>query len=84
MSLKTFLKLWFQKLNKSEEIVVIAPKKLKTKSIVKKKMEKVSEEFKEGKLHSGSKKGPVVTNPKQMVAIGLSEARKKGAKIPKK
>lgn len=47
-------------------------------------MEKVGKEFKEGKLHSGSKKGPVVTNPKQMVAIGLSEARKKGAKIPKK
>lgn len=41
-------------------------------------------EYKEGKLHSGSKKGPKVTNPKQAVAIALSEARKKGAKIPKK
>jgi hypothetical protein len=30
--------------------------------------------FKEGKLHSGSKKGPVVTNPKQAIAISLSEA----------
>jgi len=42
-----------------------------------KKIEKVMHEFGEGKLHSGSKKGPVVTNPKQAVAIGYSEARKK-------
>ena len=33
-------------------------------------------EFSEGELHSGSKKGPVVTNPKQAVAIGYSEAKK--------
>jgi uncharacterized protein DUF6496 len=38
-------------------------------------------EFKEGKLKSG-KSGKTVTNPKQAVAIGLSEARKKGAKVP--
>jgi hypothetical protein len=49
-----------------------------------KKVKKVMEEFKAGKLHSGSKKGPKVTNPKQAIAIGLSEARKSGAKIPKK
>ena len=48
------------------------------------KVQKVMREFKEGKLHSGSKKGPVVSNPKQAIAIGLSEARKKGAKIPEK
>jgi len=30
--------------------------------------------FKEGKLHSGSKTGPVVTNRKQAIAISLSEA----------
>jgi len=30
--------------------------------------------FKEGKLHSGSKKGPVVKNPKQAIAISLNEA----------
>lgn len=48
------------------------------------KVEKVMKEFKHGALHSGSKKGPVVSNPKQAVAIALSEARKKGAKIPKK
>jgi hypothetical protein len=48
------------------------------------KIEKVMKEFKHGALHSGSKKGPIVENPKQAVAIALSEARKKGAKIPKK
>lgn len=37
--------------------------------------------FKAGKLHSGSKHGKVVTNPKQAVAIGLSEARKKGEHV---
>jgi hypothetical protein len=30
--------------------------------------------FEEGKLHSGSKKGPVVTNSKQAIAIALSES----------
>ncbi len=48
------------------------------------KVEKVMHEYKEGKLHSGSKKGPVVSNKKQAVAIALSEARKSGAKIPKR
>jgi hypothetical protein len=50
----------------------------------KKAQEKVHEEMhemKEGKLKSGS--GKKVTNPKQAVAIGLSEARKEGAKVPK-
>jgi hypothetical protein len=46
------------------------------KKVKKDKVEKVMHEFKEGKLHSGSKKGPVVTNPKQGIAIALSEARK--------
>jgi len=32
--------------------------------------------FKAGKLHSGSKKGTVVTDPKQALAIKLSEQRK--------
>ena len=39
--------------------------------------QKVSQEmkkFKAGDLHSGSKKGPIVTNPKQAIAISLSEA----------
>jgi hypothetical protein len=37
----------------------------------------VMEEFKEGKLRSGSKKGPQVTNPKQAIAIAISESKKK-------
>ena len=44
------------------------------------KIEKVMKEYKEGKLHSGSKKGPEVTNRKQAVAIALSEARKMAKK----
>ncbi len=48
------------------------------------KVSKVMREFKEHKLHSGSKKGPEVTNPKQAIAVALSESRKAGAKIPKK
>ena len=40
-----------------------------------KKMSKVMKEFKAGTLHSG-KGGKVVKNPKQAVAIGLSEARR--------
>ena len=43
------------------------------------KVEKVLNEYSEGKLHSGSKKGPVVTSKKQAVAIALSEQRKKDA-----
>ena len=41
-----------------------------------KKTAKVMKEFKAGKLHSGSKKGPLVKNPKQAIAIALSEAGK--------
>jgi hypothetical protein len=40
------------------------------------KIKKVMHEFKEHELHSGSKKGPMVKNPKQALAIALSEARK--------
>lgn len=46
------------------------------------KVEKAMHEMKEGKLKSG-RSGKKVTNPKQAVAIGLSEARKAGAKVPK-
>jgi hypothetical protein len=53
-----------------------------------KKIKKVMHEFKEGELHSGSKKGPLVTNPKQAIAISLSEAgvskKKKKKKLKKK
>ncbi len=47
------------------------------KSKTEKKVKKVMREFIEGELHSGSKKGPVVTNKKQALAIGYSEGRKK-------
>lgn len=46
------------------------------------KVEETVHEMKEGKLKSGS--GKKVTSKKQAVAIGLSEARKEGAKVPKK
>lgn len=39
------------------------------------------EKFKKGELKSGGS-GKKVTNPKQAVAIGLSEAREKGGKVP--
>lgn len=48
----------------------------------KEKVEVVMKEYKRGTLHSGS--GEKVSNPKQAIAIALSEARKSGAKIPKK
>jgi hypothetical protein len=46
------------------------------------KVHKTLHEEKEGTLKSGS--GKKVTSKKQAVAIGLSEARKEGAKVPKK
>lgn len=39
--------------------------------------------FKDGNLHSGSKKGPVVTNPKQAIAISLSESKQSKQSKPK-
>ncbi len=47
------------------------------------KVEKAVHEMKEGSLKSG-KSGKKVTSKKQAVAIGLSEARKAGGKVPKK
>jgi len=49
-----------------------------------KKIASVMHEFKAKKLHSSSKKGPIVKKPAQALAISLSEARDIGAKIPKK
>jgi hypothetical protein len=48
-----------------------------------KEVEKEMKRYKEGKAHSGSKKQKVKSR-KQAIAIGLSKARKKGAKVPKK
>ncbi len=47
-----------------------------------KKVKKAMHERKEGTLKSGS--GKKVTSKKQAIAIGLSEARKEGGKVPKK
>ena len=47
------------------------------------KVERAMHEKKEGTLKSG-RSGKKVTSRKQAIAIGLSEARKKGAKVPKK
>lgn len=37
-------------------------------------VEQEMHKFGQGKLHSGSKSGPVVTNPKQAIAIALNQA----------
>lgn len=47
-----------------------------------KNVKKTMRKMKKGTLKSGS--GRKVTSRKQAIAIGLSEARKKGAKVPKK
>jgi hypothetical protein len=44
-------------------------------------VEKAMHEYKRGRLNSGRSNKPVKSQ-KQAVAIGLSEARKKGAKMP--
>lgn len=46
------------------------------------KIHAVMSEFKRGTLHSGS--GGIVKSKRQAIAIALSEARKRGANIPKK
>jgi hypothetical protein len=56
------------------------PKKAAGKG--KAKVEKVMHEYKEGTLKSGS--GQKISSRKQAVAVALSEARKAGARIPKK
>ncbi len=45
------------------------------------KVKKVMDQMKEGKLKSG-RSGKKVTSRKQAIAIGLSEAREKGYKVP--
>ncbi len=53
----------------------------KSKSIVKTKMSETMHQLKHGELKSGGT-GEKVKNPKQAIAIGLSEARQAGADIP--
>ena len=53
----------------------------KTSAKASRKVAKVMHEYKHGTLKSGAS-GKKVTSRKQAVAIGLSEARKTGAKVP--
>lgn len=59
-------------------------KKSASKKAKRKVMKREMDKFKEGELHSGSKKGPVVTNPKQAIAISLSESGQSKKKKSKK
>lgn len=70
-----------EKAMKHENVLGAGAKKRKALP-AKEKIPVVMKEFARGTLHSGS--GDIVENPKQALAIGLSEARKAGAKIPKK
>ncbi len=81
--LKGDIKMFKKEANEDRALIKkLKPKKKKdTKpkrksSKFKNKIEKVMHEYKEGALHSGSKKGPQVKNRKQAIAIALSEARK--------
>jgi hypothetical protein len=53
------------------------------KTIASRMVKRAMHERKRGKLKSG-RSGKRVTSKKQAIAIGLSEARKAGAKVPKK
>jgi hypothetical protein len=55
----------------------------KKKTLGERKVKRAMHEMKRGTLKSG-RSGKTVTSHKQAIAIGLSEARKSGAKIPKK
>ena len=61
-------------------------KKTRSRKYGKKASEKVGaaiHEMKRGQLRSGGS-GKKVKNPKQAIAIGLSEARREGGKVPRK
>ena len=59
----------------------VGPTRTKTQKqgVMKQEMHK----FKHGTLHSGSKKGPIVNNRAQAIAIGLSESRQSKPKRKK-
>ncbi len=54
--------------------------KKKKRAVMKERMDA----FKEGNMHSGKKSGPVVKNPKQAIAIGLSMSGQSKKKAKKK
>jgi hypothetical protein len=60
-----------------------ATKKTKYSPLAGKEVEKEMRKFKEGTATSGKAETPVESR-EQAIAIGLSKARKKGAKVPKK
>ena len=72
---RSFEKFEQKEMQKPDMKVKVAMKYKKMRA-PKDKMEKVMQEFKQARLRSGSKKGPIVTNPKQAIAIGLSEMRR--------
>lgn len=81
--LKSDMKMFKKEADEDKKLMKsLKHKKKKVKKVVKKtpiakaKVSKVMHEFKVGELHSGSKKGPLVKNPKQAIAIALSESRK--------
>ena len=63
----------------TQKILIMA----KYSKTAQKKVKRAMHEKKKGTLKSG-RSGKKVTSRKQAIAIGLSEARKKGAKVPKK
>jgi hypothetical protein len=84
--LKGDIKGYKKEIKEDKELI----KELKGKKMAKKtakcttskKIGKVMREYKAGKLHSGSKKGPKVKSRKQAIAIALSEARDLPGKKP--
>jgi hypothetical protein len=60
-----------------------APAKKKYGAAASKSVEREMKAFKKGKLKSG-RSGATVKSRRQAIAIGLSEARAEGAKVPKK
>lgn len=62
-----------KKLKSSKKKSMHERRESKGKEIIEDEMRR----FKEGRLHSGSKKGPIVKNPKQAIAIALTVKRKK-------
>jgi hypothetical protein len=61
-----------------------SPSKRKSGKGAQKSVKSAVRRAKRGTLKSGKGRHPKVKNRKQAIAIGLSEARKKGAKVPKK
>jgi len=69
--------------NNVENVMAKKAKKRKYSKGAAKKVARAMKKRKAGTLRSG-RSGRKVTSRKQAIAIGLSEARKKGAKVPKK